>query len=492
MNGQLDLERLLRAHLAERADSRPSEGALDAILAVTGGIRPRRSWLGRLRVPPDAIADRVGLTSRVIWAIVVLALLLAAAIAVALVGGQGPHVVVPQPSLGTPSPSPSPPPSPAVATFAVGPCTIPEALTAGADAASPLGSGMSVSVNGRVAFVPGAAGQGQPIGQILVAGGAGRSAGVVATFQGQQPVQVVGASADGSTLLVTTFHFAGGGPAADHCGDLFLVRADGSAVTKLTANGPGTAAEGGLLGPDGREVAYVESTVGSTAALDLRLIDAAGNTRVLDPSPCPGGSLAAMPSQSGLPGWSPDGTRLAFVCDPGGVTVYPIAGGASQVLQLPAGAVVCAIAWTGDSTRLLVATAKAGPSQLGPLTVLSVDLRTNVATVVSRSSLSVEWVLWTAQFSPDRKWLLTAGGTPGSVPGGAFQQALYLINVASGASRQVLGEPDSLGTVQWLSDSSGFVFQGSSGQLEEIGVRGGAARTIGSFPDNGSFYWIGP
>jgi Tol biopolymer transport system component len=485
---ELDLERLLRAHLAERADSRPSDGALEAVLAVTAGIRSRSPWLGRLQVLPDAIADRVGLTSRVMWAIVVLALLLVAAIAVALVGGQGPHVVVVQPSLGTSSPSPSP----AAATPAAGPCTFPEALTAGADAASPLGSGMSVSVNGRVAFVPVAAGQGQPVGQILVAGGAGRSAEVVATFRGQQPVQVVGASADGSTLLVTTFHFAGGGPATDHCGDLFLVRADGSAVTKLTANGPGTAAEGGVLGPDGREVAYVESTVGSTAAVDLRLIDAAGNTRVLDPSPCAGGSLAAMPFQSGLLGWSPDGTRLAVVCDPGGVTVYPIAGGAPQVLQLPAGAVVCAMSWTGDSTRLLVATAKAGASQLGPLTVLSVDLRTNVATVVSRSSLSVEWVLWTAQFSPDRKWLLTAGGTPGSVPGGAFQQALYLINVASGASRQVLGEPDSLGTIQWLPDSSGFVFQGSSGQLEEIGVRGGVAKTIGSFPGNGSFYWIGP
>jgi hypothetical protein len=504
MNNELDLERLLRTHLVERADSRPGEGALEAVLAITAGIRPRRSWRATVEKLIASAAARVGLsidaarTSRVVWLVVLLALLLALALGAALVGGHGPRSVVSvAPSPSTPvSAEPSNGPLPSGSAVA-GPCAIPGVFTPGQDVSVPLGGADATGpAGGRVAVVGQAPNQ---AAQIWLAGAGLNGSRLLATsnITRAQPPEVVGSSADASTLLVSTLNVAGAGPATHFCGDLFLVRTDGSAVTKLTDNPPGDAAEGGALGPDGRSVAYVDGA----ATQDLHLIDATGVDRVLDPSPCGGGLFSATPVDSGELAWSPDGTRLAVSCDAGfagttGLKIYPTVGGAPRAVLLPAGTTEAALGWAADGRHILVADVPSSEPQ-NHLSVLSISPDSGVATVVSRTSLSVEWVVPfpASPFSPDRKWVLATGGAPGSQPGTNFNEVLYLVNVATGAARQVIGQPDSLGSFQWLADSSGFVFSDNSTpslNLLELNVTSGKAKTIGLIPNAVSSYWIGP
>ena len=121
MNANDDLGRLLREHLNQMADNRPSEGALDAILATTAGIRPKRSVGQRLDRLIGAGLIRVGFlpsvrTARVALAVLLVALLMAAIIGSAMLGGgdAGPLGVI-RPTFPTPSPTTSPAPSVVVA-----------------------------------------------------------------------------------------------------------------------------------------------------------------------------------------------------------------------------------------------------------------------------------------------------------------------------------------------------------------------------------------
>jgi len=116
-----DLGRLLREHLNQMADNRPSEGALDGILATTAGIRPKRSVGQRLERLVGAGLIRLGFqssvrTARVALAILLVALLLAAIVGTAMLGAgnTGPLGVI-HPSSPTPSPTTPPAPSFAVA-----------------------------------------------------------------------------------------------------------------------------------------------------------------------------------------------------------------------------------------------------------------------------------------------------------------------------------------------------------------------------------------
>jgi dipeptidyl aminopeptidase/acylaminoacyl peptidase len=128
-------------------------------------------------------------------------------------------------------------------------------------------------------------------------------------------------------------------PSSPH--GVYLVRADGSSVLRLTDNGrPGYGVSESALAPDGRTVAYVESAVG---AWSVRVSDTAGVTRIIDEGRC------EFPPD--LLAWSPDGRYLAVPCDPG-VLIYSVADRTSTMLGLGGARGADRIGWDQDTGRV--------------------------------------------------------------------------------------------------------------------------------------------
>jgi dipeptidyl aminopeptidase/acylaminoacyl peptidase len=126
------------------------------------------------------------------------------------------------------------------------------------------------------------------------------------------------------------------------------------------------------LSPDGRQVAYVVTT-----------IDQAKNRResalwaVRTDGQTPPRKLTAKGVSSNSPRWSPDGSRLAFISNRDGaaaqIWVLPLDGGEAQPLtQLKSG--IAAFQWSPDGKRI-VATSRTGPTDDIPLASRKSDVR---------------------------------------------------------------------------------------------------------------------
>lgn len=223
------------------------------------------------------------------------------------------------------------------------------------------------------------------------------------------------------------------------------------------------------------------------------VVDATPASIALDDTPCAGPGLDRIDAGASALLWSPAGDRIAAVCS-SAVTVYKTLDRSAHTISVPKGTLIVSAAWSASPYHVIVATAKAGASQLGPLTVLSLGADSGASQVLASSQLSVEWVLpgTLDGFSPDGHWLVVDGGLPESVPGADFQDQLYVVDLQSGATRPLAPPSALLGSfIGWMPDSSGAVFSGSFSAEDVSGVRhsfvqvapGDLARTtMGSLP----------
>jgi hypothetical protein len=471
-------DRRLRGFLdwqAEQLADAPSANEITARLADQAQGRFDARFGGRLGRGPAA---------RLAWAFLVLALLAAMAVAVAIIGSQDHRtsVVLPTPSRT------------AVAATAVVPtpttlCPSPAELI---PAGNVLGPGTAPTANYLVAYLA------NDDSEVRIAGGGLAGPQVAATIRPANTTnwsEVLGWSNDGSTILVHLRNFSGPGGPERNCGDLWLLNANGSGSTKFTQNGPGQDANGAVLAGNGVSVAYIETGLPTGSGFELRTVDALRLTTVLAPAPCDGDSDSLITVGPGRLAWSPDGARVALLCLTS-VTIYSIADGTSRDFVLPPNSAVGSLEWSADGARLLV-TAPNREVDAGSMSVIAIDPQGGAVTVLSRSSVEVQWGQGLGvvnDFSPDGKWLLTTGGAP-SATGSDFSYSLYLVDIATGGTRQLFGpSPLAPCCLEWLPDSSGFVRQDplASNAVVEYGLDGQRTGTLGSLERWGAWHWLIP
>jgi hypothetical protein len=476
-------DRRLRAFLdwqAEQLAGAPTANEITARLAgqAQGPLDGR--FGGRLGRGPAA---------QLAWAFLILALVAAMAVAVAVIGSQDHRTSVILPT-GSPSASPTPTPTPEGSSTPAA-CPLPtEVVPAGSTPASP-----AVPQGPADALVAYLANEDT---ELRITGGGASGARVAARIVPANTTdvsEVLGWSDDGSTLLVHLHLFSGPGGPERNCGDLWLVKADGSGATKLTANGQGADPSAAVLAGSGRFVAYVQSGDLAGSAIELRLVDATGVTTVLSPKPCAGAQDLLWPFGTGRLAWSQDGARLALLCHDS-VHIYSVADQTTRDFFLPSGTLAVSMAWSSDGTRLMVASVPTGSgSNQGPLTILTIDPRVGLVTVVSESSVNVEWIIGGVDaFSPDGSAFIASGGTPGAVPGGDFTSTWYMIDVATGVARQLFDRDEPCDCAEWLPDSSGVVYLDprTSNALAQVGLDGKPVATLGSLERWGAWHWLNP
>jgi hypothetical protein len=301
---------------------------------------------------------------------------------------------------------------------------------------------------GKVAYVLGEAGSDSPADRrmVVVASPAGsRAVALVSSTEGVGSgwVGIRGWSADGSAFLVEA-----GRPSpssqlvAGSCSDLYLVQADGTKVTAITANGPGGLAAGGTLVQQGHAVAYAELTVLEPARagvtvhyrLSLRVAqpDVGLDREVLSCGLSLGtGTMVALGE---LVAASPDGSRLAVLCDQGVQTVDLQSLSSNSVLGWSAG-LRTAVGWAADG--LQVATV-VEPQSIGArrLTIERAGWRGGGESSAESSSMA-DWAtaFRSVSFSPDGTRLL-AKACANPSPGDCLAR-FAVVDVATGSSQVV-------------------------------------------------------
>jgi hypothetical protein len=278
MNAHRDVDLLLRSHLEATADRSVSDGQIDAVLDLTAGRRQQPAWLAALRSHPMTTTARsLGRPmSAPVWALVILALLIAILATGLTVGGWRPFT----------------------APIVNGPIVFGRFDAAVDDTvvhiARPDGTDARVVVPGAnqcPRFSPDGRQLSLGFGVIDV-DGSGRIA---------FPETVDGITLGCSTWSPDGHRLASEGWNGDATANgIFLVNsADGSDRTRLTTNGRGGSDIPGDFSPDGRQLAFVRAGAGQdNGALWVVDID-------------DGSARQVIPEQVGMwVSWSPDGQWL--------------------------------------------------------------------------------------------------------------------------------------------------------------------------------------
>jgi hypothetical protein len=430
MTDQRQLDRLLDAFFVEGTDEladRVIDGALDQI----DHTRQRRV----LRTPRRF--SSMNMPSRVAAAAVVGALAVGGALYLSRPGQVA--VTPPSPSDGASS-SPhaavvaSPRPNPSLLTSSPPssqePCATDQVQVLSGDA-SPASNGLSLSGFGQSRGVYFG---GRPLNLWSVGPGQS-SATMIATITPQpNTLDALDISPDGSNALIRVGNISPGGGSPE-CADLYLVRTDGSAVTRLTTFGAGRFVAGAAFSPDGRRVAYSWWDPGTFTVLDL----ASGAT---DHQAC----VVGYSGSTVRVDWSPTGDRVAVVCQHT-LTVFD-EGGATAPARFPTIEAPVAFGWT-DDRHLVVAS--------GGGSLYSFDAVAETSTLVgSYADPQIEIVSESGVFSPDGRWLAYAGGERGDVPGPDFRFASYLVSGSGGTPIRIPDEVQD--TFTWTGDSRALVY----------------------------------
>ena len=404
------------------------------------------------------------------WAMVALALLVAAMAVIFAGGPEGPVVVAPRPTL--------------LASAVPGPCgmgrvTI-QAATGG-DELPAAASAIRGPVGGRLALALEERPSG---GSIVIAGPDGTDPRVVATFTGETEsdgqVQVIEWSPSGDSLLA----WAG----AEHliegdrnCGNLWTVATDGSSVTQLTDNGPGEVATVSAFAPDGGSVAYAQGDA-------LHIASLGGDTRSVAYGGCRPNAPRALR-------WSEDSARILLVCDDVVVVVGVEAGTHNRI---GVGNAAFDARWSADGQSIIAAVDGATPQTEGPVSIIEIDPEDGTASERVRSDRSSAWVLGVPQLSPDGRWLLILGnGLDNPLP----YYPTYVVDTITGATLrpdfEVLTEFDFIGREDtytrrpgaiWL-DGNNRVLTAHDGTIYQVDLQSLERISVGSVPAL-DFAWL--
>ncbi|HET9614997.1 MAG TPA: hypothetical protein VFP22_09305, partial [Candidatus Limnocylindrales bacterium] len=370
----------IEAVLARRAPRGPDPDLLMSIMAGTREVRQVRSWWPA----PTRTTTRL--------------LFVAAAVAVGLlamwlVAAGGGFTRRPEPSLpatlsGRASEEPSTAPSnvvlpssdPSAPSASMPPCaTETTAVTFGAAMLPTSRAPMSVpaGILDRGAYVtkPDDGSPGPADVWFVTAGNARRVASVVGPDFNRAIVDDI--SVDGRFILLDVGALHGGLPLAN-CDDLYVIRTDGTGVTRLTTNGSELYDTAGRFSPDGRWVASAHAGITATSpAFDLFDLMSGGPPRL---------ELCGGPAQAGSTSiaWAPDSRNVAVQCGSTLEIRSVVASGQAAVTGV--GPNPIGVAWT-SATSIVIVSAVPGDTANRPLTFRTLPV-TGAGVSLSIGSLS--------------------------------------------------------------------------------------------------------
>ena len=189
----------------------------------------------------------------------------------------------------------------------------------------------------------------------------------------------------------------------------------------------GLSAQGVDFSRDGRWITYVAFPAGT-----LWRSRADGSER---------SQLSFGPAPIGLPRWSPDGSRIAFIEKPRGqpwrIQIVPAAGGAAR-LATPDARSQTDASWSPDGARLAVGLSTEEQRDERPIDIQVVDLATG-----RRSTLPSSEGMFSPRWSPDGRHLAALSYD---------SLRLLIFDFASGSWRTLLEEKQVLTYPEWGRD----------------------------------------
>ena len=269
--------------------------------------------------------------------------------------------------------------------------------------------------------------------------------------------QVDDISADGREAIVSVGvqHIALPGPS---CGDLYMLRTDGSGVMRLTNDGPDQFASNGVFSYDGRYVAFVHGET-FAASPAIGLVDLRGD---VDPQL----TLCDIASADLHIAWSPLDDRLAAACGATLVvmTVDPSTGqhvgGVDGFVTPTADNIPINVGWL-DPDRIVITSAVPGeqsnrPIQLDTITLAGRAAGTWSDTVVSKPTLTDPGLTESGMaIAPDGS-AVAMYGDPTPVDPQGDTLGLYVIDTSTGVARRAAPWPvDAPG---WSSDGTSIIY----------------------------------
>jgi Tol biopolymer transport system component/predicted Ser/Thr protein kinase len=194
------------------------------------------------------------------------------------------------------------------------------------------------------------------------------------------------------------------------------------------------------LSPDGKQAAFIWRAENSqTNDLYLQLVN--------------GGNPLRLPDAhaAGKPAWSPDGSRLAFIRNDGGLYVMPALGGQPQRVSISPGATTGDLAWspsgaffvyTGPSEGLFAVSAEGGEARQ----LTKPPTGGDISPSISPDGDALAFVRRTSTFTS-----------------GVFLMPLNRDGTAAGPAKQITAGVWDIATLDWTADGREILFAGSAG-----------------------------
>ena len=268
------------------------------------------------------------------------------------------------------------------------------------------------------------------------------------------------------------------------CADLYIIPADGTGATRLSATLDGRYISGGAFSPDDTHVAFVrwspeEAAVGATVTvIDLM------HGSVLEQS-IETGTAGNDLSPSTL-AWSSSGTWIAAEHD--GLLSIVDPTGATPSITYPRGDYTTAFRWSDDGTLLVVR--DPGLLALRGLHVDSFDVDSRTATVVGRvDATNIEDAFRSFRLSPDGRRLFFQGGVLTAVPAEDVKYVGYLVPVTGGVPVQILTAEEASSLLGWSADSHALVFLAEDQTVIRLEVDSFRRSAIGTIPADDTGVW---
>jgi Tol biopolymer transport system component/predicted Ser/Thr protein kinase len=213
------------------------------------------------------------------------------------------------------------------------------------------------------------------------------------------------------------------------------------------------------LSPDGKQAAFIGAGENNQGIdLYLQLVNGGNPLRLPDAHP------------AGKPAWSPDGSRLAFIRQDGGLYVMPALGGPPQRVSISSGATSSGattgdLAWSPNGIFFVFT----GPGQ----GLFAVSTEGGEAHQLTKPAAGGDG---SPSISPDSGALAFVRRTS-TFNSGVLVMPLNRDGTAAGSPKQITTGVWDVGTLDWTADGGEIVFAGSSGSgnssLWRIGRDGG-------------------